>query len=82
MGQLIDLIDNRQVLVTAVEFGKNEMIISFQEKRHVGKSALKSQSILIAIDSQQKEEEYMELQDDLVTLIDRAEQDILENPAE
>lgn len=79
---LMKEIDSRQVLISGVEFGENELIITYQEKRHIGESAMKSQSIWIAVDSERLREEYMELQDDLANIVDRAEVSIIENPIE
>lgn len=82
MRDLIELVKDQQVLILAAEFEENAITISYQEKRHVGESALKAQTIMIAIDTEKKQEQYMALQSDLIDMVDDAEIDIRENPLE
>lgn len=70
MSLLPTEIDELPLFVTAVEFGEEEIMITFQEKRDIGETVALGKSIVIGMSNEDRRTVYMELQKYLQEVVD------------
>lgn len=72
----MDILQREDIIVQAVEFGAETMTIYFQEKREIAETAIVSRVMEILIDSDTREQIYLDLQEMLRRTIDETYVDI------
>ena len=73
---VLDVLQREDIIVQAVEFGAETMTIYFQEKREISETAIVSRVMEILLDSDQREQIYLDLQELLRRTIDETYIDI------
>ena len=73
---VMDVLQREDIIVQAVEFGAETMTIYFQEKREIAETAIVSRVMEILIDSDTREQIYLDLQEMLRRTIDETYIDI------
>ena len=63
MLNTLGLLDNSPIFVHALEFGDNEMTFHFQENREVTDAVMIARTMKILIDTEEKQELYLRLQE-------------------
>ncbi len=66
----MDVLQREDIIIQAVEFGAETMTIYFQEKREIAQTAIVSRVMEILIDSENREQVYLDLQEMLRRTID------------
>jgi hypothetical protein len=67
---VMDVLQREDIIIQAVEFGAETMTIYFQEKREIAQTAIVSRVMEILIDSENREQVYLDLQEMLRRTID------------
>ncbi len=67
---VMDVSQREDIIIQAVEFGAETMTIYFQEKREIAQTAIVSRVMEILIDSENREQVYLDLQEMLRRTID------------
>ena len=67
---LLDNLDNEDMVIQAVEFQDEVLLVHFQEKRHVGPRRIRSSVDQILMDTEVRQEQYLRLQEMLRDLVD------------
>lgn len=63
MANTLGILDNSPIFVHAVEFGENEITFHYQENREVGDSVMIARTMRILLDTEEKQELYLRLQE-------------------
>ena len=67
---VMDVLQREDIIIQAVEFGAETMTIYFQGKREIAQTAIVSRVMEILIDSENREQVYLDLQEMLRRTID------------
>lgn len=73
---VMEVLQREDIIVQAIEFGPDTMTIYFQEKREISETAIVSRVMEILLDSDKREQIYLDLQDLLRRTIDDTYVDI------
>jgi hypothetical protein len=69
----LGILDNNPVFVHAIEFEDQDIItLAYQEKREISENIMIARTMRILIDTPEKEEIFMRLQEQAIYLIDEA----------
>lgn len=79
MTNTLGILDNSPIFVHALEFGENEITFHFQENREVGDTVMVARTMRILLDTEEKQEMYLRLQEFSCYFIDSGYVD-LRNP--
>lgn len=62
MGDLIKMLDGEDMFVNSIEFGADSLIVYYQERHDLNESTNLAKTMVVLIDSEEREIYYEELQ--------------------
>ncbi len=67
---IIETIAGKEIFVTGIEFGEDEVLIQFQEKRDIADTVAITKQMVVLCDTEERQIVYVELQEALADLVD------------
>lgn len=59
----LGILDNNPIFIHAIEFGEDEITFHFQENREVGDTVMIARTMRVLLDTEEKQEMYLRLQE-------------------